>query len=82
MIVIAKDLEIRGKEQKTSAKTGNDYIVVRVEDETGKATELLDRNLENFDKYKRGKIADFTLNLDISSKYTNISVRDFTIKTE
>ncbi len=82
MIVIAKDLEIRGKEQKTSSKTGIDYIVVRVEDETGKATELLDRNLENFDKYKRGKIADFTLNLDISSKYTNISVRDFTIKTE
>lgn len=81
MIVIAKDLEIRGKEQKTS-RTGIDYIVVRVEDETGKSTELLGRNLENFDKYKRGKIADFTLNLDISIKYTNISIKDFTIKTE
>lgn len=81
MIVIAKDLEIRGKEKKTSAKTGNEYIVVRVEDETGKPIELLDRNLEHFDEYKRGKMADFTLNLDIG-KYTNISVRDFTIKTE
>lgn len=77
MIVIAKDLEIRGKEKKISNKTNREYLIVRVEDETGKSTELLDWNVENYDRYKRGTIANFELNLDIG-KYINISIKDFT----
>ena len=77
MIVTAKDLEIRGKEKKISNKTNKEYLIVRVEDETGISTELLDWNVENFDRYKRGTIANFELNLDIG-KYINISIKDFT----
>ncbi len=77
MIVTAKDLEIRGKEKKISNKTNKEYLIVRVEDETGKSTELLDWNVENYDRYKRGTIATFELNLDIG-KYINISIKDFT----
>lgn len=78
MIVTAKNLEIRGKEKKISNTTQKEYLIVRVEDETGKSTELLDWNTENFDIYKRGTIADFILNLEINKKYTNVSIKDFT----
>lgn len=80
MLVIAPDLEIRGKEKKTSQK-GKDYVIVRVDDVTGKLIELLDWNTDNYDKYNRGDKADFTLKLDIG-KYINISIADFTIKAE
>lgn len=78
MIAKINSLEIRGKEIKVSNKTQKEYLIVRVEDETGKTTELLDWNTENFERYQRGLVADFELNLDIG-KYINISVRDFTI---
>lgn len=77
MIVTAKDLEIRGKEKKISSKTNREYLIVRVEDETGKTIELLDWNIENYDRYKKGITANFELNLDIG-KYINISIKDFT----
>lgn len=76
MIVTAKDLEIRGKEKKISNKTNKEYLIIRVEDETGKTIELLDWNIENFDRYKKGTTAIFELNLDIG-RYINISIRDF-----
>lgn len=79
MVTITKGLEIRGKEKKVSSKTKSEYLIVRVEDETGKVTELLDRNVENYDRYKKGAKADFELNLDIG-KYINISIKDFTTK--
>ncbi len=78
MIATIKNLEIRGKEKKVSQKTHREYLIVRVEDETGKSTELLDWNVENLERYKQRSIADFELNLDIG-KYINISVKDFKI---
>lgn len=78
MIVKTNSLEIRGKEKKVSNKTGREYLIVRVEDETGRITELLDWNVENMERYRKGVSVNFELNLDIG-KYTNISVRDFTI---
>lgn len=78
MIAIIHNLEIRGKEKKVSNKTGKEYLIVRVDDETGKTTELLDWNTENMEKYKKGLTADFELNLDIG-KYINISIKDFNI---
>lgn len=78
MIAEVNSLEIRGREKKVSSRTNREYLVVRVEDETGKITELLDWNLENLERYQKGLIANFRLNLDIG-KYTNISIRDFTI---
>lgn len=43
MIVEAKNLEIRGVEKRTSKKSEEEYLIVCVEDETGRAYELLDR---------------------------------------
>lgn len=78
MIATIHNLEIRGREKKVSGKTNKEYLIVRVEDETGKTTELLDWNIENMERYKKGIIADFEINLDIG-KYINISIKDFNI---
>lgn len=78
MIAKVNNLEIRGKEKKVSNKTNREYLIVRVDDEAGKNIELLDWNIENYERYKKGLVADFELNLDIG-KYINISVKDFTI---
>lgn len=79
MIAKVENLEIRGHEKKISAKTNREYLIIRVEDETGKTSELLDWNINNSEKYVKGSVADFQLNLDIG-RYINISIRDFTIK--
>lgn len=73
MIVEAKNLEIRGGEKRTSKKSEEEYLIVRVEDETGRAYELLDRDVENMSIYKRGVECDLTLDLRLG-KYTNVSI--------
>lgn len=73
MIVEAKNLEIRGVEKRTSKKSEEEYLIVRVEDETGRAYELLDRDVENMSIYKRGVECDLTLDLRLG-KYTNVSI--------
>lgn len=73
MIVEAKNLEIRGVEKRTSKKSEEEYLIVRVEDETGRAYELLDRDVENMHVYKRGVECDLTLDLRLG-KYTNVSI--------
>ena len=37
MIFEARNLEIRGVEKRTSKKSDGEYLIVRVEDETGRA---------------------------------------------
>lgn len=66
------EAEIRGKEKKVS-KTGNEYIIVRTEDERGVCNELCDRDLENYDSYKKGQTAIFYLHIE-SGKFTNVSI--------
>jgi hypothetical protein len=73
MIVEAKNLEIRGVEKRTSKKSEEEYLIVRVEDETGRAYELLDCDVENMSIYKRGVECDLTLDLRLG-KYTNVSI--------
>lgn len=74
MIVTTETLEIRGKEKKTS-KQGKEYIVVRAEDEAGKLYELCDKDVTNFDAYKKGLECKMKLDIEIG-KYTNISIVD------
>jgi len=69
--------EIRGCEQKTNKK-GEDYLVVRVEDETGKAEELCDKDLSRKDFYKRGTQGDLVLDVQVG-KFTTIRIIDFKI---
>ena len=64
--VILKNAEVRGVERKTSSK-GNEYLVVRVDDERGERSELLDRDLDNEQYYKRGTFGDFLLHVTKSS---------------
>ncbi|ERK46867.1 hypothetical protein [Faecalitalea cylindroides] len=73
MIVEARNLEIRGVEKRTSKKSDGEYLIVRVEDETGRAYELLDRDVENMSAYKRGVECNLTLDLRLG-KYTNVSI--------
>ena len=46
IIVTLKNAEVRGVERKTSSK-GNEYLVVRIDDERGERSELLDRDVDN-----------------------------------
>lgn len=71
-IKVKYEAEIRGKEKKVSAK-GNEYIVVRTEDERGVNNELCDRDMDNFDHYKKGQNAVFYLHIE-SGKYTNVNI--------
>lgn len=73
MIFEARNLEIRGVEKRTSKKSDGEYLIVRVEDETGRAYELLDRDVENMSAYKRGVECNLTLDLRLG-KYTNVSI--------
>lgn len=82
MRVSATNLEIRGKEVKTSQKTGNEYIIARVEDDTGKSYEFIDRDMDHFEYYKKGRTADFVLDLEIYGRNWSVSVADFKLKEE
>lgn len=73
-------MEVRGKETKTS-KVGNEYIIVRAEDETGKLIELCDKDMTRLDYYKKGVQGYFLLLLDLG-RYTNIEIKDFRIQDE
>lgn len=79
MKLFAKDTEIRGCEIKKSTKTGNEYIIVRIEDEVGNRCQLIDRDVDNAPYYKRGTIADFVLDYQ-TGQYTSLSVLQVQIK--
>ena len=72
MIVTTETLEIQKKKKKTSKKD-KEYIVVRAEDEAGKLYELCDKDVTNFDAYKKGLECKMKLDIEIG-KYTNISI--------
>lgn len=81
MRVILPAVEVRGFETKTN-KNGEQYILLRVEDTvTGKAEELIDKDMERTAFYKRGTIVDIYLEINIG-KWTNIRVIDCKIKGE
>lgn len=75
MKAIINDIEIRGHESKVN-KNGEPYLIVRFEDETGKAYELVDKDMERQEYYKRGKIGTLTVDISIG-KYTTIRIIDF-----
>ena len=63
MKIKINNLEVRGKEQKQSAK-GNDYLIVRCEDDTGKLYEFYDPSVENFDYYTKGQMIEMIADLN------------------
>lgn len=80
MIVKIENIEIRGHEVKESKKDGKPYLIVRFEDETGKAHEILDRDMENEPFYKRGTVGDLYADLDIGKNFTKFAVSRFKTK--
>lgn len=77
MLVKIEDIEIRGHEVKESRKDGKKYIVVRFEDTTGRSHEILDRDMENEQYYKRGTVGTLHADLDIGPRFTKFEVRRF-----
>lgn len=75
-----ENIEIRGHEVKESKKDGKPYMVVRFEDETGKAHEILDRDMENEPYYKRGTVGDIYADLDIGKSFTRFQVSSFQVR--
>lgn len=71
----AENVEIRGKERKVSSQ-GKEYLIVRVEDEAGRSSELYDPNVANEGMYQKGTTGTFALNVQIS-KYSKVSVINF-----
>ena len=82
MVVKIENIEIRGHEVKESKKDGKPYMVVRFEDETGKAHEILDRDLENQQFYNRGTVGDIYADLDIGKSFTRFQVSRFQARKE
>ena len=74
MKAIIENVNIRGHEVKTN-KNGEPYVIVRFEDETGKAYELVDKDVERADFYKRNTDMELTVTIDIG-KYTTIRIVD------
>lgn len=73
------DACIRGCEEKTN-KNGDAYLLVRLEDDTGKAAELVDKDLDRKQYYKRDTIGDVLIDIDLGSKWKTTRIVDFTIK--
>ena len=82
MKLFGLDLEVRAAEVKTSTKTGNQYILLRVEDEHGSWGNLIDRNMDHAPYYTKGVFADFTLEYIHTQTYASLSVIDVTLKND
>lgn len=75
---VMQEVEVRGFEEKVG-KSGNKYLVVKVDDMQGDRSEILDRDLSRAEYYKRGTVGDLVIKLDIG-KYSNVEIVDFKIK--
>lgn len=70
------NVNIRGCEPKEN-KNGEPYLLVRFEEETGKPCELVDKDMDRQQYYKRGTEGTLTIDISIGSKYTTIRIIDF-----
>lgn len=77
MIAKIDNANIRGCEVKQNKK-GEPYILVRFEDQTGKPCELVDKDMDRQQYYKRDTVGTLTIEITIT-KYTTIRITDFTI---
>ena len=84
MKVCVLNANIRGCEVKVGKTTGNQYLLVRFEDEAGAAEQVVDRNMDRQPLYCRN--AEGTIYMEIKTgrtktgSYANISITDFVPK--
>lgn len=73
MKAVVQNVNIRGCEARANAK-GEPYLLVRFEDETGKAHELVDKDMERQAGYKRNTDMSLYIDIDQGRKYTTIRI--------
>lgn len=73
-----EDVEIRGFEEHTSKKTEKEYLIVKVDDQSGDRSEVIDYDSKRKPLYKRGTTGNLTLKIDIG-KYANVEVLNFEV---
>lgn len=73
MRVIVENVEIRGYEIKTSQSTNNQYGVVFFEEQTGRAGNVLCRDLELVRSLEKGSVCNIACDLVIA-KYTKFEL--------
>lgn len=77
MRVIVEDVELRGFDIKTSKQSNEEYAVLYFEDYTGKANNVLCRNVELVRKYfEKGLTCNLVCSLEIT-KYTRFELIEF-----
>lgn len=74
MKAMIENVNIRGCEAGVNKK-GEPYLIVRFEDETGKAYELIDKEMDRQVYYKRNTDMDLTVDISMG-KYTTIRIID------
>ena len=68
---------IRGVQRCTN-KNGDDYLLVRLEDETGKPAQLVDKDMSREKYYVRNTEGVLVINIDFG-RWTNVRIVDFKI---
>jgi hypothetical protein len=79
IITDVKDVEIRGIEKKQS-KQGNEYLIVSIDDNRGKRSELYCRDVGKESEYTRGKIGTARVEITVG-KFAKVELLDFTQDT-
>lgn len=69
------NVNIRGCEARKN-KNGGEYLLVRFDDETGKAHELVDKDMSRQPYYKRGVDMTLYINIDQGQRFTTIRIID------
>jgi hypothetical protein len=75
IITDVKDVEIRGVEKKQS-KQGNEYLIVSIDDNRGKRSELYCRDVGKESEYTRGKVGIAKVEITIG-KFAKAELVDF-----
>lgn len=73
MKAVIHNTNIRGCEARTNSK-GEPYLLVRFEDECGKAYELVDKDMDRQSGYKRNTDMDLYIDIDQGRKFTTIRI--------
>lgn len=71
------NVNIRGCEPRENKK-GEGYLLVRFEDQTGAAHELVDKAMDRQKYYTRDKNMDLMIDIDQGRQYTTIRIIDAT----
>ena len=72
---VVHNVNVRGCEAREN-KSGEPYLLVRFEDETGTAHELVDKDMDRQAGYKRDTDMNLTIDIDQGRKFTTIRIID------